>query len=75
MVKDCMNGSYISSVLVALFYSQSHILEMLTKIPENSKFVYLQNLINDKYFIIELFNIIENVIFKLNLFFMNYIST
>lgn len=53
VVSNGLNTSYIDSVLMALFYSQSHLKMFLNQYPENSKFIYLQELIND--------NFVENV--------------
>lgn len=44
-VDDGLNTSYIDSLLIALFYKSSDIQTMLTSIPENASFMYLQDLI------------------------------
>lgn len=49
IVANGLNTSYIDSLLVALFYKSSHIEEMISQDPEDSKFVYLQELINTNF--------------------------
>ena len=44
-VEDGYNTSYIDSALIALFYKPTHLYELLTEIPEDIKFVYLQEII------------------------------
>ena len=45
VVSDGFNTSYIDSLLVGLFYKETHLDEMLIQIPENIRFTYLQELI------------------------------
>ena len=45
IVEDGLNTSYIDSLLIALFYTQTHLQNMLFQQPQDSKFVYLQELI------------------------------
>lgn len=45
-VEDGYNTSYIDSLLIALFYKPTHLYELLTDIPENIKFSYLQDMIS-----------------------------
>jgi hypothetical protein len=49
IVADGLNTSYIDSLLTGLFYKQTHLQEMLIQLPENIKFAYLQDLINNNF--------------------------
>lgn len=49
IVANGLNTSYIDSLLIALFYSQTHLKSFLNQCPENIKFIYLQELINDNF--------------------------
>lgn len=49
IVEDGFNTSYIDSILMALFYKHTHLYEMLIDIPEQSKFVYLQDIIGNNF--------------------------
>lgn len=49
VVANGLNTSYIDSLLMALFYKQSHLRSFLNQYPEQSKFLYLQELINDNF--------------------------
>jgi hypothetical protein len=44
VVSDGFNTSYIDSLIVGLFYKETHLDEMLIQIPEKMKFAYLQEL-------------------------------
>lgn len=46
-VENGFNTSYIDSLLMALFYSHSHLCEILINTPDESKFIYLQDIINN----------------------------
>lgn len=48
-IEDGYNTSYIDSLLIALFYKPTHLHELLTQLPENIKFTYLQELINTNF--------------------------
>lgn len=45
IVADGLNTSYIDSLLISLFYKSSHIEQMLSQEPDDSRFIYLQELI------------------------------
>lgn len=47
IIADGLNTSYIDSLLMGLFYKKSHLEEMLAQFPEDIKFTYLQELINN----------------------------
>ena len=49
IVEDGFNTSYIDSILMALFYRTSHLQEILIQLPKKSKFVYLQDIINNNF--------------------------
>lgn len=49
VVENGLNTSYIDSLLVALFYKSTHIQNMLLQYPAESKFIYLQELINNNF--------------------------
>lgn len=44
-IEDGYNTSYIDSTLIALFYKPTHLHELLTQLPENIKFTYLQDIV------------------------------
>jgi len=44
-IEDGYNTSYIDSTLIALFYKPSHLHGLLTDLPEDIKFTYLQDII------------------------------
>lgn len=45
LVEDGLNTSYIDTLLISLFYKSTHLYDMLSNIPENIKFAYLQDMI------------------------------
>lgn len=49
VVANSSKTSYIDSLLIALFYKSSHVMEILKQIPEHYKFAYLQNLILENF--------------------------
>lgn len=49
IVEKTLNSSYIDSLFVALFFEQSHIQNILSEYPENSAFIYLQELIHEHF--------------------------
>lgn len=49
VVANGFNTSYLDSLLVAMFYKSSHLRSFLTQYPEKSKFIYLQELINNNF--------------------------
>lgn len=48
-IEDGYNTSYIDSTLIALFYKPTHLHELLTELPENIKFTYLQDIITTNF--------------------------
>lgn len=48
-VEDGYNTSYIDSTLISLFYKPCHLHELLTELPENIKFTYLQDIITTNF--------------------------
>ena len=49
VVANGLNTSYIDSLIIALFYKSSHLQDMLNQCPDDSKFVYLQELIGNNF--------------------------
>lgn len=49
IVANGLNTSYIDSLLMALFYKQSHLRSILNQYPDHCKFIYLQELINNNF--------------------------
>lgn len=49
VVANGLNTSYIDSLLAALFYKSSHLRAILNQYPDQSKFLYLQELINNNF--------------------------
>lgn len=49
VVANGLNTSYIDSLLMALFYKSSHLRSILSQYPDQSKFLYLQELINNNF--------------------------
>ncbi len=49
VVANGLNTSYIDSLLMALFYKQSNLRSILSQYPDQSKFFYLQELINNNF--------------------------
>lgn len=49
VVANGLNTSYIDSLIMALFYRSTHLQNVLTQYPENSKFLYLQELISHNF--------------------------
>lgn len=49
VVANGLNTSYIDTLLMALFYKSSHLRTILSQYPEQSKFIYLQELINNNF--------------------------
>jgi len=46
IIEDGYNTSYIDTTVMALFYRPTHLTELLFQLPEKTKFVYLQSIIN-----------------------------
>ena len=46
IIGDGINTSYIDSLIVSLFYKPTYLDNILSQYPQDSKFIYLQELIN-----------------------------
>jgi hypothetical protein len=49
IVEQGKNTSYIDSLIIALFYKISHLQEIITQIPNNNEYIYLQEIINTNF--------------------------